>query len=127
MTRLIVLPIALALGCGTAAAADPTPIGLWARGDGRARVRIEPCGPSLCAINTWIREGTPGEKAGDRLVMKVAPDGPRKWSGEAFDPQRDLSYRIRIDVAETSMTTSGCVFAGLLCKDMGWTRIAAAD
>lgn len=126
MNRLAIaaVPFALVCGCAAAVAAEPSPLGLWARGDGRARVRIEPCGAALCAVNTWIREGTPGEKAGDKLVMKVAPSGPRKWSGTAFDPQRDLSYGIRITVAGTTMTTSGCILAGLLCKDMGWTRLA---
>lgn len=106
------------------AAAEPSPFGLWARGDGRAKVRIERCGADLCAVNTWIREGTEGEKAGDRLVMSVAPAGPGRWSGTAFDPQRDLSYRLTMTVRETSMTTRGCIVAGLLCKDMGWTRLS---
>lgn len=106
------------------AAAEPSPFGLWARGDGNARVRIERCGSDLCAVNTWIREGTAGEKAGDKLVMSVKAAGPGQWSGTAFDPQRDLSYRLTMTVRETSMTTRGCIVAGLLCKDMGWTRLS---
>ncbi len=105
------------------AASDPSPFGLWARGDGNARVRIERCGSDLCAINTWIREGTKGEKAGDKLVMTVEPAGTGRWTGTAFDPQRDLSYRLTMTVGATSMTTRGCIVAGLLCKDMGWTRL----
>ena len=108
-----------------AVAADPAPFGVWARGDGKAHVRIERCGADLCAINTWIKAGVAGERPGDRLVMSVKPESPAKWSGTAFDPQRDLSYRLTIDVAERRMTTHGCVLAGLLCKDMGWTRLAA--
>lgn len=106
------------------AVAEPSPIGLWARGDGKARVRIERCGDDICAVNTWIREGTSGEKAGDRLVMTVAPSGAGRWTGTAFDPQRDLDYRLTMTVGEERMTTRGCVVAGLICKDMGWTRLA---
>ena len=104
--------------------AEPSPFGMWARGDGKAKVRIERCGADLCAINTWIREGTGDEKAGDKLVMSVKPAGIGRWSGTAFDPQRDMSYRLTMTVHETTMTTRGCIVAGLLCKDMGWTRLS---
>ena len=128
MTRRLVPPAtlaALALAPSlAAAAAEPSPFGLWSRGDGRATVRIERCGADLCAVNTWIREGTKGEKAGDRLVLSVAPQGPGRWTGTAFDPQRDLDYRLTMTVQEATMTTRGCVVAGLICKDMGWTRLS---
>lgn len=105
------------------AAAEPSPFGLWARGDGRAKVRIERCGSDICAVNTWIRKGTEGEKTGDKLVMTVEPAGRGRWTGTAFDPQRDLSYRLTMTVGTASMTTRGCIVAGLFCKDMGWTRL----
>ncbi len=107
------------------AASDPSPFGLWARGDGKAKVKVERCGTALCATNTWIRAGTKGEKAGDKLVMKVQPDdNPGHWSGTAFDPQRDRTYRLTMQVSDRSMTVRGCVLAGIVCKDMGWTRLA---
>lgn len=107
-----------------AVGAEASPFGLWARGDGRAKVRIERCGPDLCAVNTWIRADTKGEKAGDKLVMKVTPNGGSAWSGTAFDPQRDMNFRFSMTVGASAMTTRGCMLAGLLCKDMGWTRLA---
>ena len=97
--------------------------GDWSRGDGKARVRIAPCGDDICATNTWIRSGINDEKVGDRLVMTITSDGSGKWSGKAFDPQRHMTFRMTIDVAATRMTTHGCVLGGLLCKNMGWTRI----
>ena len=106
-----------------AADANSSLEGDWSRGDGKAKVRIAPCGDDVCATNTWIRPGVPDEKVGDRLVMTVKPDGPDRWRGRAFDPQRHLTYRMTIDVAATSMTTHGCVLGGLLCKTMGWTRL----
>lgn len=106
------------------AAAEPTPFGLWARDDGKAKVRVERCGSDLCAVNTWIRQGTRGEKAGDKLVMSVKPEDPGHWSGTAFDPQRDMTYRLTLTIEGKSMWTEGCVLAGVVCKEMGWTRIA---
>jgi len=98
-------------------------LGEWARGDGVARVRIAPCGGDFCAINTWIRPGVADERAGDRLVMSVRPETPSTWAGTAFDPQRDKSYRISINVGGDSMTTRGCILGGLLCKSMGWRKL----
>ena len=107
------------------AASDATLFGLWARGDGKAKVKVERCGDAICATNTWIREGTKGEKAGDILVMSVRPDDSGGWSGTAFDRQRDLTYRMTLKVGETRMISEGCVLAGVICKEMGWTRLAS--
>lgn len=97
--------------------------GDWARGDGNAKVRIAPCGENICATNTWIKPGTPREKAGDQLIMDIKPDAAGGYSGTAFDPQRDKSYRLSITISGNSMTTKGCIVAGLLCKGINWTRI----
>lgn len=97
--------------------------GQWARGDGNAKVTIAPCGSDICAINTWIKPGTPKEKEGDKLVMSIKPDGDGIYSGSAFDPQRDLTYRLTVTVKGDRMTTKGCIVAGLLCKGVDWSRI----
>ncbi len=97
--------------------------GNWARGDGKARVRIAPCGDNICATNTWIKPGTPREKTGDRLVMDIKADEKGAYSGTAFDPQRDKSYKLTVTVNGDNMTTRGCIVAGLLCKGISWTRI----
>lgn len=97
--------------------------GLWARGDGNAKVRIAPCGTNICAVNTWIKPGTPKEKKGDKLVMTLNPGADSVYSGTAFDPQRDMTYKITVSVKGDAMTTKGCIVAGLLCKGVNWTRI----
>jgi uncharacterized protein (DUF2147 family) len=97
--------------------------GEWARGDGNARVRIAPCGQDVCAINTWIRPGTRKEKAGDRLVMSIKPSGEGQYAGSAFDPQRNMTYKIDVSVNGNTMTTRGCIVAGLICKGINWSRI----
>lgn len=123
--RLALLLVGLVAGRASASAQGaPTPFGEWARGDGLAHVRIARCGPDICAINTWIKPSDTSEKLGDRLVMRVHPDGATRLKGSAFDPQRDLSYGITLDLGASRMTTRGCIMGGLLCKSMRWTRIA---
>lgn len=114
----------LIVGAGSVALArDPPFLGNWARGDGKTRIRVEHCGAAFCAINTWVRRGGSGEKVGDRLVAKVRPAGAERWSGDAFDPQRDQHYSMKIHVANERMTTAGCVLGGLVCQSMSWRRL----
>ena len=123
-SRVLIAMLASLTAAPALAASDATLFGLWARGDGKAKVKVERCGDNICAVNTWVREGTKGEKAGDILVMSVRPDDSGGWSGTAFDPQRDLTIRMTIAVGARTMTSRGCVVAGLLCRNMGWTRLS---
>ncbi len=106
---------------GIAHAADID--GQWARADGNAKVSIAPCGSDICAINTWIKPGTQKEKRGDKLVMSIKPGSDGIYTGTAFDPQRDMTYKLTVTIDGDKMTTKGCVVAGLLCKGIDWTRI----
>jgi uncharacterized protein (DUF2147 family) len=117
----------LIVGAGSPALArEPPFLGNWARADGKTRIRVEPCGAKFCGVNTWVRRGVSGEKVGDRLVVNVKPAGANRWSGEAFDPQRHEHYSMKIHVADERMTTSGCVFGGLVCQSMKWTRLGGS-
>jgi uncharacterized protein (DUF2147 family) len=122
MKIALLIASTLALGAGTVVQAADID-GNWTRSDGKARVKIAKCGADICATNTWIKPGTPSERAGDVLVMKVEKVSDNRYSGSAFDPQRDMSYKITLDVSGDTMTSKGCVLGGLLCKGVGWTRI----
>ena len=117
---------AATMSMGTARGSDASPLGVWARDDGKALVRISSCEGGLCATNLWIKPGTPDEKAGDKLLLSVSPSGPATWSGEAYDPQRQAHFKIQIEAQEKEMVTRGCLLAGLLCKDVHWTRTETA-
>jgi uncharacterized protein (DUF2147 family) len=120
MLPKVVMPVLLTVA-SAAQAGDLD--GQWARGDGVARVKIASCGANVCVTNTWIKPGISNEKAGDMLVMTIKPVAGGEYSGSAFDPQRDLHYRIDLTVNGNSMTTKGCMLGGLLCKNVGWNRI----
>ena len=114
----------LILGAASAASAsDPSYLGNWARGDGKTHIRVEPCGKSVCGVNTWVRPGMRREKVGDRLVFEVKPSGASHWSGSAFDPERNERYTVKVKVAGRHMTTDGCVMGCLFCQSMNWTRL----
>ena len=117
------MTFAAAMSAGSALAASTPLDGNWARGDGNAKVVIKPCGSDMCAVNTWIKPGHESEKVGDKLVMTISQDSDSSYSGKAFDPQRNMTYKLSIDVSAKAMTTKGCVLGGVLCKSQNWTRI----
>lgn len=123
MRLIIALPAlfaALFAASPSAAAQDIT--GIWNRGDGNARVSVTRCGQAYCATNVWIRDPASGEKVGDVLVMNVKPESDVVLTGTAYDPQRKLHLSATVSVDGDRMTTRGCIFAGMLCKDMDWSR-----
>lgn len=97
--------------------------GKWFRGDGGAKVDIYECGNNVCAKNFWIKSDIKDEKIGDVLVMSLKPDGTNQLSGKASDPQRNLSYNIKINHSTNVMTTKGCVFGGIICKKVSWKKL----
>lgn len=118
------LGVIFIFGAGVSPAMADITSGIWLRGDGAAKVRMQRCGESLCAVNVWIK--TPGdEKVGDRLVLDVKPRGPGLLEGAAFDPQRNLRFSSRITYSDSKMTTSGCMLAGLLCRSVEWTKVSS--
>jgi uncharacterized protein (DUF2147 family) len=116
------------LGAGSAAhATGPDFLGNWKRDDGKTHIRVAPCGAEFCGVNTWVKHGHSGEKVGDRLIANVKPTGAERWSGSAFDPQRNRHYSMLILVAERRMTTKGCIWGGMMCQSMGWTRLGRTN
>ncbi len=109
-------------GLGSASAA-PAITGIWARGDGNARVRIEPCGPHYCATNVWVKPGSKSESVGDTLVMMVKPESDARLAGKAYDQRRKLTFSMEIAVTPARLTSRGCLLGGLACTAMDWTRI----
>jgi uncharacterized protein (DUF2147 family) len=119
--RKIAVSFALVSFAGTAIANETAIEGKWMRGDGNALVRIAPCGANICATNLWIGDKGRGEEVGDRLVMSLAPGSSNTYSGTAYDPKRKMSYSIVVTARRGELTTRGCLFGKLICRDVMWT------
>jgi uncharacterized protein (DUF2147 family) len=119
--RLVIAVAALVCLAAPAAAADDI-LGTWLRGDGAARVKMAVCGDAICATNIWIKDpAKQSEKVGDRLVFKIAQKGDG-WAGSGYDPQRKLNLSATLKASGDTMTTTGCVLGGLICRSTHWTR-----
>jgi uncharacterized protein (DUF2147 family) len=111
---------------GSAALSAETPLhGKWMREDRNALVTVAPCGQQLCATNTWIGESSWGEEVGDRLVLTLDQASDGVLTGEGYDPKRDLTVKVRLEVSETQLVSRGCILLGLLCKTVSWQRVDA--
>ncbi len=120
------LAIGLAL-CGffaaaTAARADGV-LGEWARNDGHGSVKFEPCGDAVCGTIASMKDPKGPGKIGQKVFFDMKPSGEGAWAGKAFNPEDGKEYTGKMSLAGPSLVTQGCVFGGLICKSLEWTRV----
>ena len=121
---LLKLSIFIAIIAPSIAKADENQMfGNWARSDGIAHVTISKCGQDFCAKNIWIKPNWKTEKVGDVLIMKISNKGTGTYLGTAYDPQRNMNFKFKLNIDGNKMTTKGCIMSGLLCKSVAWKRI----
>lgn len=119
--RRVLAAMALISLAGPACAQQAT--GLWLRENGTAQVRIAPCGSVLCGFVAWVKDPAHAGDIGLKVFYDMKPAGPGQWEGEAFNPEDGKTYSGKMLVDGASLKTSGCVFGGLICKSVSWTRL----
>ena len=118
----------------TAAARTDAPIGRWANPRGTLAVQTGPCPDgSLCGQIVWAspqaqadaRDAGVGALVGTQLLQGYRPEGRGSWAGRVYVPDmgRSFSSRIRQTSAGT-LSISGCLVGGFLCKSQVWHRVA---
>jgi uncharacterized protein (DUF2147 family) len=97
------------------ATAANTPIGVWHTEDGKANVKIEPCGANLCGYTADTHEP---------LLINMKPEGT-KWSGRIHDPDSGRNYDASIAMKDSNLLrVQGCAFGGMLCGGQTWKRVS---
>ncbi|MGU3538295.1 DUF2147 domain-containing protein [Methylobacterium sp. A54F] len=141
----LALATALTLaGLSAAAAETPAdPSGTWLTGDGRAKIRIEKCGPGqslACGKVVWLKApntdaGAPRTDAknpdpkkrsrpviGLQLIDGLKPDDG-KFSGELYNIEEGKTYQVSLERESASeLSVSGCILK-VLCGSQTWTRV----
>lgn len=123
----------VALGAAaTAAVADPVE-GVWQTlpdDNGRyGHVRIAPCGQALCGVleRAFESDGTErpdAENIGRKIVWDMLAVGDGTYDkGKVWAPDRDKTYRARMELDGDSLAVSGCVMGGLICRASRWRRV----
>lgn len=141
----VALPAALILAGLAPAIAAPTqdPSGTWLTGDGRAKVRIDRCGPAasnICGKVVWAKtatneDGTPRTDiknpdpkkrsrpvVGLTLLDNLKPE-EAKFSGEIYNADEGKMYQVSLERESNSeLSVSGCLLK-VLCGSQTWTRV----
>lgn len=97
--------------------------GVWLRDNGKSRVRISDCGGALCGTISWLSDTSGPSKVGQRVFYNMKPSGAGKWSGSAFNPEDGKTYSGTMSLSGSTLTTSGCVLGGLICRSVSWSRV----
>ena len=137
--------LALAAAPGIAFAAPPNdPSGTWLTEDGRARVRVEKCGPTnnnACGYVIWLKtplndKGQPRvdfknpdpkkqarPSLGHQLVMGLRPNADARYEGKIYNSEDGKFYDVTIWSEQPSeLSVRGCML-GFLCGSQTWTRV----
>jgi len=107
--------------------------GTWLTASGETRVRIAPCGGSICGTIVWVKNPAKDEQnpnaalkarnvVGINMIqMKAA--GDKKWSGTLYNCTDGKTYSGSMTMSgANSLSLSGCV-AGIFCRSQTWTRV----
>ncbi|MGV7033323.1 DUF2147 domain-containing protein [Methylobacterium symbioticum] len=143
--RMALPLVALAGFAGAAQAATPTdPSGTYLTEDGRARIRLEKCGPAeknLCGYVVWLKVPlndknqprvdfkNPDPKKqtrpslGHQLILGLKPNADARYEGKIYNSEDGKSYDVTIWTEEPGeLTVRGCLIA-FLCKSQTWNKV----
>lgn len=121
---------ALALVAG-AAAADPVE-GMWKTkpddNGNYGHVEIAPCGTAFCGVLVKAFDGAGKEldspNVGKQIVWDMSAEGEGAYDGgKVWAPDRDKTYRSKMQLSGDSLAVSGCVLGGVICRASDWTRV----
>lgn len=133
----------LALLGGAASAAPRDPSGVYLTEDGRARVRLEKCGPTqenVCGYVVWLKQpngdtGQPrrdlknAERAktarlllGHQLILGLEPNGDQRYAGLIYNSEDGRKYEVNVWLdSPTELKVKGCLLA-ILCATQTWAK-----
>ncbi len=108
------------------------PLGTWLSQSGETKVRIAPCGGSLCGTIVWVKGGGADKmnpdkaKAGRPLVgvqmIYNVTKGGSGYSGKLYNYKDGNTYTGKLEmVSDTSLKLSGCRLK-VFCRSQIWTK-----
>ena len=122
MLKILMAGAAMLAATGVGAKAGDAR-GEWLRDTGASKVRIAPCGgEALCGAIIWLKDSGGPAKVGQQVFFDMKPHGENVWAGSAFNPEDGKTYSGKMTLSGDHLTTAGCVFGGLICKSVAWTR-----
>lgn len=128
---------------GLANAAPRDPSGVYLTDNGKARIRVEHCGPqnaSICGYVVWLRapvddQGRPKvdyqnpdpkkqsrPSLGLQLMLGLKPDGAGKYEGRLYNAESGKYYDVSVWSEQAGqLTVRGCMMS-ILCGSETWAQ-----
>ncbi len=124
------------------AAADPT--GTWLVEDGRAKIKMEKCGPdhkNLCGSVVWLKDPLdekgqpkrdlqnpdPAKRSRPALGMQLMSNltlDDDTYVGQIYNAENGKMYNVKVSSEKpTDLKVKGCLVS-ILCMSQHWTRVA---
>lgn len=93
--------------------------GTWLRDNG-AHVQAFDCGGGL---GLKVTKSPEANKVGKTIMCGAKPSGANKWKGTVLNLDDGQKYSGYVTLSGNSLTLSGCVLGGLVCKNDTWSRL----
>ena len=134
----------LSVAPASAAAPQHDPSGTWLTQDGKARIRVEKCGPqekNLCGYAVWLKtplndEGKPRvdfrnpdakkrtrASLGHQLILGLKLNEDAHYEGKIYNAEDGKFYDVTVWSDEPEeLTVKGCLIA-FLCQSQTWKKV----
>lgn len=109
--------LALTMLASTTALAGPN--GVWKRSNG-AHIKVFNCGGG---IGMRVIKSPSPKKVGKTIMCGAKKSGANKWKGSVLNLDDGQRYSGYVTLRGGSLTLSGCVLGGLVCKNDTWRRL----
>lgn len=109
----------LAVATITTAAYAGSANGTWLRSNG-AHVLAFNCGGGL---GLKVTKSPEPQKVGKTIMCGAKASGPNKWKGTVLNLDDNQKYSGYVTLNGNSLTLSGCVLGGIICKNDTWSRL----
>lgn len=109
----------LAVATITTAAYSGSANGTWLRSNG-AHVLAFNCGGGL---GLKVTKSPEPQKVGKTIMCGAKASGPNKWKGTVLNLDDNQKYSGYVTLNGNSLTLSGCVLGGIICKNDTWSRL----
>ena len=127
--KIWAIAAAMLLGAG-AVQADPVD-GVWkTRPDDNGNfghVQIGACGDSICGVLIQAFDGSgkvmESPNIGKQIVWDMVANGDGTYGGgKVWAPDRNKTYKAKMALSGNTLSVSGCVLGGAICRASDWTR-----
>lgn len=91
-------------------------------------IQVQQCGAALCGtlIEAFDASGSTmtSENVGRQIIWDTVPEGGGEYRGRLYSPDRERTYRSRLQLSGDQLVVSGCVMGGAVCREGGrWQRV----